>query len=128
MGVLPVIFLFFRALVTSRASLAAENLALRQQLAILPRYRPTRNSRPLAQARLQILLALEVATWRSWPPKNRCRNPQDDSPDVSGKSPLGNTANSIGTPTAWLRSVTTNHRQIQISPSQATVTNVANFP
>ncbi len=62
MGFLQAIFLLFRALVTNRTELAAENLALRQQLAILQH----KSKRPRLRKRDRIFWVWLFRFWTNW--------------------------------------------------------------
>ncbi len=68
MSMVQVVFIFFRACLVNSAALAAENLALRQQLAILeqtakcPRLRPRDDLLLMSQADLEELPGLEDET------------------------------------------------------------------
>jgi hypothetical protein len=62
MGWVKVIFIFLRAAVRSRAELAAENLALRQQLALLEQG----SKRPRLRNRDRIFWAWLSWLWPNW--------------------------------------------------------------
>ncbi len=62
MGWIQVIFIFLRAAVWSQAALAAENLALRQQLALLEQ----RSKRPRLRIRDRILWVWLSRLWLGW--------------------------------------------------------------
>ena len=62
MSILRTILLFFRTLVTNRANLAAENLALRQQLAILQH----KSKRPRLRKRERIFWVWLSRFWKNW--------------------------------------------------------------
>ena len=65
MSLLHAVFIFFRALMVGRATLATENLALRQQLSILQRTA----QRPKLRARDRVFwvwMGRLWSEWRSW--------------------------------------------------------------
>ncbi len=62
MGWVQVIFIFLRAAVRSQAELAAENLALRQQLAVLH----NKSKRPRLRKRDRIFWAVLSRIWSNW--------------------------------------------------------------
>ncbi len=149
MGLIRIVLIVVRGGFRDRAELAAENLALRQQLAVLqqkskrPRLQkrdrifwtwlarlwsnwrsalaksPAGNSHPLASAGLQAVLAMEVAIQEARPPADRCRDPQVDSAHVARESTLGDSTHPVGTRTPWLRCVEGNCRQVQNPPPPA---------
>ncbi len=62
MGVMRILVLFFRGVLRNRTELAAENLALRQQLAILQQ----KSKRPRLPRRDRIFWALLSRIWADW--------------------------------------------------------------
>ena len=62
MGVIRILVLFLRGVLRDRTELAAENLALRQQLAILERT----TKRPRLRKRDRIFWALLSRIWTGW--------------------------------------------------------------
>ena len=100
MDIIQTIYLLIRAFLVPRLVLAAENLALRQQVAVYkhtikrpklrtrdrifwawlsrlwpsPGHRPARNGHPLAPARLQALLEMEVEGQKTRPASRQTRN------------------------------------------------------
>ena len=133
MGIIKAIYFLIRAFLVPRLSLAAENLALRQQVAVYkqsvkrPKLRPRdrvfwvwlsrlwsnwRSALAIVQPEtvikwhrqgLQALLAMEVEGRETRPPAHRTRNPRPDSPHVPGEPDLGRTANLSRTAPAGLR-------------------------
>ena len=105
MAILRIAFFLLRGFLLSRSALAAENLALRQQVAVYkqsvkrPKLRlrdrifwvllsrlwsnwqsalaivPTRNGHQVAPYGIQVVLAMEVAGRETRPPLHRTRNP-----------------------------------------------------
>ena len=105
MGILRACVLFLRAMLIPKAHLVIENLALRQQLAVLgqsakwpklraryrvfwawlsrlwPNWRSTlilvqvRNSHPMASPGIQTVLEVEIQGWQTWTPTHQTRNP-----------------------------------------------------
>ena len=62
MGIVRCLYLFVRAFVISRTSLVAENLALRQQLAVLKRQKPT----PKLKKRDRLFWIVLSKLWPNW--------------------------------------------------------------
>ena len=62
MGALRIVFVLLRALISSQTALSAENLALRQQLAVLRRS----VKRPKLRARDRLFWVLLYRLWKDW--------------------------------------------------------------
>ena len=158
MSVFQMVAVFLRSLLRTQTELTAENLALRQQLAILehnskrPRLRkPDRIfwawlSRlwPNWRSALLIVQPETVVRWHQqgfklyWRWKSQSRKPGRPKIDaeirklirrMSLENPFwGPPPNPIGTPTPWLRGVEGYCGQVQGLPPQAAIANVANVP
>ncbi len=122
MGLIQALYLLLRAFVVSRAILAAENLALRQQLSVLEHAvkrarlrsrdrrfwvwllaplaqlalraadRPARHRDQMASDGLQALLAMEIETQEIWLAPDQQRDPRFDLPYGPGESVAGCTS------------------------------------
>ena len=88
MGLLRIVFFIVRALVSTQAELAAENLALRQQLAVL------RSSvkRPRLRRRDRLFWVVLSRLWKGWraslhiaQPATVVNSTGDGSPDVANQ-------------------------------------------
>jgi len=71
MGIFRIVAALFRSIVVDRAELAAENLALRQQLAVLQQ----KLKRPRLRSRDRIFWALLSRIWANWRPLCSSCNP-----------------------------------------------------
>jgi hypothetical protein len=158
MCILKTILLLIRAFLLNHVTVTAENLALRQQLAVVtqsvkrpklrPRDRvfwvllraplaemafrvgdrPTGYGDTLAPTRISVVLALEVEVQEAGKTEDRTRSPCSDSTYVQREPDLGCAQDSVRVELARTRAGRENRRQVYGPHSKASFSDLANVP
>ena len=158
MGIIQSIFVFLRAFIMGHSAAAAENLALRQQLAVFkqsvkrPKLRPRdrvfwvwlsrlwpnwRSALAIVQPEtvikwhrqgFRLVLEMEIQGRQTRTPAHRTRDPRPDSPHVPGEPDLGRAQNPVRTASVGPRGRRSDRGQIHGPAKEATVPDLANVP